>query len=105
MRALDQLDTEVANYLYAKARDHQQTLDVLNAAAHKDVKADVPAGDVADHTGVPTIAVKEILKNGNERQIRAAAKLDGLTSVTPATFLSKLYNGWLADPVGRLPTC
>ena len=96
---LDQFDTEVANYLYAKARDHQQTLDVFNAAAHKDVKADVPAGDVADHTGVPTLAVKEILKNGNERQ-RAAATLDGLTSVTPATFLSKLYNGWLADPAG-----
>ena len=96
--ALDQLDTEVADYLYAKARDHQQALEVLNAASHKDTKGevDVPK-DVADHAEGPTAAVKEILKNGNERQ-RAAAKLDGLTSAAPETFLRKAYTGMLSDP-------
>jgi hypothetical protein len=68
--ALDQLDTEVADYLYAKARDHQQALEVLNAASHRDTQGDVDVPkDVADHTEGPTAAVKESLKNGNERQM------------------------------------
>jgi hypothetical protein len=96
--ALDQLDTEVADYLYAKARDHQQTLDVLNAAGHKDIKADVPVEDIGEYTEGPTSAVKEVLKNG-EGRARAAAAADGMTSIVPATFLSKAYNNLLSDPL------
>src|SRR5580765_514850 len=92
---LDQIPTEIADYLYAKARDHQQTLDVLNAANHKDNKADVPVGDVPVEG--PLSAVKEILKNGEGRS-RAAAAADGMSSLAPATFMQKVYNNILSDP-------
>jgi hypothetical protein len=89
------LPTGVIDYVYAKARDHEQALDVLRAASET---ADVPVRQPVDSTLKP---VKRILENEKQRAA-AAAEVEPVSAVAPANFLSKVLNGLIADPLALL---
>jgi hypothetical protein len=92
---LDGLPTGVADYVYAKARDHEQALDVLRAASGT---ADVPVKELVDK---PLKPVESILENERQRA-RAAADVERYSAVAPRNFLDRTLRGLLVDPLGVL---